>query len=54
MFNLRYLTSGRQLTAKQIDKLCWEVINGWHNFLTSFREHVNHDIFMYIILLYYL
>jgi hypothetical protein len=41
MFNLKYLPSGQQLTARQLDKLRQEGIRGGRNFLTWFREHVN-------------
>jgi hypothetical protein len=41
MFDLKYVTSGRQPTARQLDKLRWERIHGEPNFLTWFREHVN-------------
>jgi hypothetical protein len=41
MFNLKYLTSCWQPTAKQLDKLCREGIHGGPNFLTWSREHVN-------------
>jgi hypothetical protein len=41
MFDSKYLTSGRQPTAKQLDKLCQEGIHGGPNFLTWFKEHVN-------------
>jgi hypothetical protein len=41
MFDLKYLSSGRQPTTRQLDKLCWEGIHGSPNFLTWFREHVN-------------
>jgi hypothetical protein len=52
MFDSRYLTSCRQPTAKQLDKLRREGINGGPNFLTWFREHVNPDFFIYIIFNY--
>jgi hypothetical protein len=42
MFDSRYLTSRRQPTTKQLDKLCREGINGGANFPTLFIEHVNH------------
>jgi hypothetical protein len=55
MFDLRYMTSGRQPTAKQLDKLRQEEINRGPNLLTWFKEQVNHDLFViYIILLCYL
>jgi hypothetical protein len=41
MFNLKYLPSDRQPTARQLNKLCREGIRGGPNFLTWFREHVN-------------
>jgi hypothetical protein len=41
MFNLKYLTSARQPTVKQLDKLYWEGIHGVPNFLTWFKERVN-------------
>jgi hypothetical protein len=44
MFNFKYLTSRRQPTMKQLDKLRQEGINGGPNFLTWFREHVNSDL----------
>jgi hypothetical protein len=44
MFNLKYLPSARQPTARQLDKLRREGIRGGPNFLTWFREHVNHDL----------
>jgi hypothetical protein len=44
MFDLKYLSSGRQPTARQLDKLCREGIHGGHNFLTWFREHVNPEL----------
>jgi hypothetical protein len=54
MFNLTYLTSGRQPMVKQLDKLGREGIHGGPNFLTWFREHVNPYLFAtQIILLYY-
>jgi hypothetical protein len=49
MFHSRYLTSRRQPTVKQLDKLRQEGINRGPNFLTWFREHVNPDFFIYII-----
>jgi hypothetical protein len=41
MFNLKYLTSGRQQTMKQLDKLHREGIHGRPNFFPWFKEHVN-------------
>jgi hypothetical protein len=41
MFDSKYLPSGWQPTAKQLDKLCREGLHGGPNFLTWFREHVN-------------
>jgi hypothetical protein len=49
IFDLRYLTSHRQPTTKQSDKLYQKGINGGPNFLTWFREHVNPDLFIYIL-----
>jgi hypothetical protein len=55
MFDSRYLTSHRQPTMKQLDKLRREGINGGPHFLSWFRERVNPDhLYIYIILLYYL
>jgi hypothetical protein len=48
MLDLRYLTSRRQPTVKQLDKLCQEGINGVSSFRTCFREHVNSDL-IYIL-----
>jgi hypothetical protein len=44
MFDLKYLPSDRQRTARQLDKLRREGIHGGPNFLTWFREHVNPDL----------
>jgi hypothetical protein len=41
MFDSKYLSSGWQQTAMQLDKLCREEIHGDPNFLTWFKEHVN-------------
>jgi hypothetical protein len=41
MFDSKYLTSDRQPTTKQLDKLCREEIHGGPNFLTWFRDHIN-------------
>jgi hypothetical protein len=42
MFDSKYLPSGWQPMVRQLDKLCQEGICGGPNFLTWFREHVNH------------
>jgi hypothetical protein len=44
MFDSKYLSSGWQLTARQLDKLRQEGIHGGPNFLTWFREHVNPEL----------
>jgi hypothetical protein len=44
MFDSKYLPSGRQPTARQLDKLRREGIYGGSNFLTWFREHVNLEL----------
>jgi hypothetical protein len=44
MFDSKYLPSGQQPTARQLDKLRREGIHGGRNFLTWFREHVNPDL----------
>jgi hypothetical protein len=41
MFDSKYLPSGQQPTARQLDKLRREGIRGGPSFLTWFREHVN-------------
>jgi hypothetical protein len=41
MFNSKYLTSNRQQTVKQLDKLHPKGIHGGIKFLTWFKEHVN-------------
>jgi hypothetical protein len=41
MFDSKYLPSGRQPMARQLDKLHQEGIHGDPNFLTWFKEHVN-------------
>jgi hypothetical protein len=41
MYDLKYLSSGRQPMVRQLDKLRREGIHGGPNFLTWFREHVN-------------
>jgi hypothetical protein len=48
MFDSKYLTSGRQPTVKQLDKLCQEGIHGGPNFFTWFREHVNPHLTSYL------
>jgi hypothetical protein len=54
MFDSKYLPSGRQPMARQLDKLCREGIRGGPNFLTWFREHVNpyliYDLFVICIM----
>jgi hypothetical protein len=45
MFDSKYLSSGRQPTARQLDKLHREGIHRGPNFLTWFREHVNPELF---------
>jgi hypothetical protein len=52
MSDSKYLTSGRQPTTKQLDKLCREGIHGGHNFLTWFREHVNPHLTSYFSVTY--
>jgi hypothetical protein len=47
MFNLKYLTSGRQPMTKQLDKLHREGIHEGPNFLTWAREHVNPHLTSY-------
>jgi hypothetical protein len=44
MFDSIYLPSGWQPTVRQLDKLHREGIHGGPNFLTCFREHVNHEL----------
>jgi hypothetical protein len=44
MFDSKYLSSGRQPTTRQLDKLHQEGIHGGPNFLTWFREHVNPEL----------
>jgi hypothetical protein len=44
MFDLKYLSSGRQPMVRQLDNLRREGIRGGPNFLTWFREHVNPDL----------
>jgi hypothetical protein len=44
MFDSKYLSSGRQPTTRQLDKLRREGIQGVPNFLTWFREHVNPEL----------
>jgi hypothetical protein len=44
MFDSKYLSSGRQPTARQLDKLRREGIHGGPNFLTWFREHANSEL----------
>jgi hypothetical protein len=44
MFDSKYLSSGRQPTVRQLDKLRREGIQGGPNFLTWFREHVNPEL----------
>jgi hypothetical protein len=44
MFNSKYLSSSRQPTVRQLDKLCREGIHGDPNFLTWFKEHVNPEL----------
>jgi hypothetical protein len=44
MFDLKYLSSGQQPMARQLDKLRREGIHGDPNFLTWFREHVNPEL----------
>jgi hypothetical protein len=41
MFDSKYLSSGRQPTVRQLDKLHQEGIRGGSNFLTWFKEHIN-------------
>jgi hypothetical protein len=41
MFDSKYLSSDRQPTVMQLDKLRREGIHGDPNFLTWFREYVN-------------
>jgi hypothetical protein len=41
VFDSKYLTSDRQPTMKQLDKLHRAGIHGGSNFLTWFKEHVN-------------
>jgi hypothetical protein len=48
MFDSKYLTSGRQPTAKQLHKLRREGIHGGPNFLTWLREHVNPHLNSYL------
>jgi hypothetical protein len=48
MLDLKYLTSGRQPTMKQLDKLRWEGIHGGPNFLTWFSEHINLHLTSYL------
>jgi hypothetical protein len=48
MFDSKYLTSGRQSTMKQLDKLRREGIHGGSNFLTWFREYVNPHLTSYL------
>jgi hypothetical protein len=43
MLDLKYLSSSWQPTTRQLDKLHQEGIHGGPNFLTWFREHVNHE-----------
>jgi hypothetical protein len=44
MFDLKYFSSGRQPTARQLDRLRREGIHGCHNFLAWFREYVNPEL----------
>jgi hypothetical protein len=44
MLDSKYLSSSRQPTARQLNKLRQEGIHGGPNFLTWFREHVNHEL----------
>jgi hypothetical protein len=44
MFDSKYLPSDQQPMVKQLDKLCREGIHGGPNFLTWFREYVNHHL----------
>jgi hypothetical protein len=44
MFDSKYLSSGRQRMVRQLDKLHREGIHVGPNFLTWFREHVNHEL----------
>ena len=53
MFDSKYLTSGRQPTAKQLDKLRREGIHGGPSFLTWFREHVNPYLSVICIIPFY-
>jgi hypothetical protein len=48
MFDSKYLTSGRQPTTMQLDKLCREGIHGGPNLLNWFREHVNPHFTSYL------
>jgi hypothetical protein len=48
MFDSKYLISGQQPMAKQLDKLCREGIYGGLSFLTWFREHVNSHLTSYL------
>jgi hypothetical protein len=44
MFDSKYLSSGQQPTARQLDKLRREGIHGGPKFLTWFREHIDHEL----------